>query len=97
MQEVKELFMLDAELEYCMLCGKANPPDREICECGNKGFILGSKFTIENNKVVCDCGSDEFMLKLRINRDLIYDKTYECHKCGNLIGIQHCIGDVIMY
>ena len=26
--------MQDEQIEFCMVCGNPNPPDREICECG---------------------------------------------------------------
>lgn len=51
---------MKSELEYCMVCGNPNPPDREICECGGRNFVYGNNFKYENKKVVCDCGNDQF-------------------------------------
>lgn len=76
------------EKEFCMVCGKENPQDREICECGGRNFVFGNKFTFENREVVCSCGNNRFQMTSHINMNPIYNKTYKCSKCGNSIGVQ---------
>ena len=79
---------MKSELEYCMVCGNPNPPDREICECGGRNFVYGNNFTYENKKAVCDCGNDQFQMTFHMNANPIYTKNYKCMKCGNVIGVQ---------
>jgi hypothetical protein len=77
-----------SELEFCMVCGNLNPPDRAICECGGRNFVFGDNFTYENKKVVCGCGNEEFTMTFHMNSNPIYTKNYKCVKCGNVIGVQ---------
>ena len=81
--------MQDEEIEFCMVCGEPNPPDREICECGGRNFVYGRNFTYsKEDGVICDCGSKEFQMTFHMNSNPIYTKNYKCVKCGNLIGVQ---------
>lgn len=76
------------EKEFCMKCGKENPQDREICECGGRNFVFGDSFQYIDGKVICNCGNDKFKMITHINMNPIYNKTYRCSKCGNHIGVQ---------
>ena len=38
--------MQDEEIEFCMVCGEPNPPDKEICRMWRKKFCLWKKFYI---------------------------------------------------
>lgn len=81
-----------AELEYCMKCGQPNPPDRAICECGGRNFAYGNDFTF-TDRIICNCGSDKFQMVFHMNMNPIYEKTYKCSNCGNLVGVQvYCEG-----
>ena len=78
-----------SKLEFCMVCGNPNPPDRAICACGGRNFVFGNDFTYENKEVVCRCGSnDQFRMSFHMNANPIYTKNYSCAKCGNVIGMQ---------
>jgi len=77
-----------SELEYCMICGNSNPPDKPICECGGRNFIFGNDFTYIDKEVTCGCGNNQFQMTFHMNSNPIYTKNYRCIKCGNVIGIQ---------
>lgn len=77
------------EKVYCMVCGNENPQNREACECEGRNFVFGDNFTYSKDKgVICGCGSNQFQMTSYINMNPIYNKTYRCIKCGNVIGIQ---------
>lgn len=76
------------EKEYCMSCGKENPQDRAVCECGGRNFVFGDNFNLINNTIICGCGSDKFKMVSHVNMNPIHNKTYRCVKCNNTIGIQ---------
>ncbi len=77
-----------SELEFCMVCGNPNPPDRPICECGGRDFIFGNNFTYENKKAICNCGNDEFEQFFHCDHDPYHTTNYKCTKCGNVIATQ---------
>jgi hypothetical protein len=86
--EVMNWAMNGSELEFCMVCGNPNPPDRAICTCGGRDFVFGNNFTYENKKVVCNCGNDEFEKYFHMNTNPYYTTNYRCAKCRNLIATQ---------
>lgn len=86
-----ELFMIKTkfEKEYCMTCGRENPQDREICECGGRNFVFGDNFHYHKKKgVTCGCGNNQFQMISHVNMNPIYNKTYRCVQCDNVIGVQ---------
>ena len=82
------MIVTKTEKEYCMVCGNENPSDQEICKCGGRNFVFGNNFSYDNKKVICGCGNEKFSLKTRINMNPIYNKTYMCSECKNVIGVQ---------
>jgi hypothetical protein len=82
------MFQTKSELEFCMVCGNPNPPDRAICECGGRNFVFGNDFTYENKKVVCNCGNIEFRMSTHMDFAKFANTTYICTKCGNPMATQ---------
>lgn len=78
-----------AEIEYCMKCANENPTDREMCTCGGRNFVFGQNFHYEKETgAVCNCGNNVFQMVGHINMNPIYNSTYKCVKCGNIVGVQ---------
>lgn len=76
-------------IEYCMKCGNENPQDREVCSCGGRNFVYGDNFNYNiADGITCSCGNNKFQMLTHFNMSPIYEKTYKCSKCGNLIGVQ---------
>lgn len=83
------MIITKTEIEYCMDCGKENPQDREICECGGRSFIYGNNFTYtKENGIVCNCGNNEFKFLSHLNMTPFHEYVYLCDKCKNKIGRQ---------
>lgn len=76
------------ELEYCMICGKLNPPDRPVCKCGGEDFVFGNNFSYENKKVICNCGNDQFKMSTHMDFSNYSNTTYVCTKCSNAVATQ---------
>lgn len=74
--------------EYCLVCGKPNPPERAICDCGGRNFIYGRNFKYEDKKAICDCGCSDFAMTIHIDGKEYHTTNYVCKKCGNVIGTQ---------
>ena len=82
------MFNKKYEKEYCMVCGNENPQDQKTCACGGREFVFGNNFSFNNKKVTCKCGNDKFNMIFHLNRNPIYDYTYQCSNCKNTIGMQ---------
>lgn len=80
---------LDKDIKYCMKCKKENDFNVTTCECGSNTFVDGEGFSIKDNKIVCDCGCDDFVLKLNVNYTKSRCKTYLCDKCKNKIYVEY--------
>lgn len=76
------------EKAQCMKCGNAVTQDEKKCKCGGRNVVMGEKYKLENGKVTCGCGSDQFKFVSHLNMSPVYSKTYRCSNCCNSIGIQ---------
>ena len=74
---------------YCRKCRKEVTAKTKICSCGNRTFIYGKNFSIDEKGLECVCGNRIFKLAIHMNYT---DKTvynYSCIRCNNVIGAEH--------